>query len=55
LYIFKMRKNSVYETGSLVALDIMEVNPELGNPADLEQTVQIGCSLVRAALGETLL
>ena len=92
---------AVHETGRLVAVDLMEVNPTLGDQASLVQTVQvcvrcsvlfffgersflclfffafmgglerwasqcthlvlrpstlqIGCSLVRSALGETLL
>jgi len=46
---------AIYETGLLVALDLMEVNPSLANAADVEKTVAVGCSLVRAALGETLL
>jgi arginase len=45
----------VHETGLLVALDIMEVNPSLLGPGDVTQTVAVGCSLARAALGETLL
>lgn len=46
---------AVYETGLLCALDIMEVNPTLKDSASAEATVAIGCSLARAALGETLL
>lgn len=46
---------TIYETGCLVAMDLMEVNPTLGDSASLAQTVQVGCSLVRCALGETLL
>ncbi|RXW22337.1 hypothetical protein EST38_g3540 [Candolleomyces aberdarensis] len=46
---------AVYETGLLVALDLMEVNPSLKDPVDVEQTVAVGCSLLRSALGETLL
>jgi len=46
---------AIYETGSLVALDLMEVNPSLSDAASVTQTVAVGCSLVRAALGETLL
>ncbi|KAI9594415.1 arginase [Syncephalis fuscata] len=42
-------------TGQLVAMDMVEVNPSLGDMKALEQTVKIGCSLVRCALGETLL
>jgi len=46
---------AIYETGLLVALDLMEVNPSLAEVGDVERTVAVGCSLVRAALGETLL
>jgi len=46
---------AVYETGCLVALDLMEVNPSLADAPAVEQTVAVGCSLVRSALGETLL
>lgn len=45
----------VAETGCLVALDIMEVNPSLLDPRSVEMTVAAGCSLTRASLGETLL
>lgn len=33
----------------------MEVNPSLMQKRDAEQTIAIGCSLIRSALGETLL
>jgi len=46
---------ALHETGLLVAFDIMEVNPSLADAAAVEATVAVGCSLVRAALGETLL
>ncbi|KAL1407777.1 Arginase, catabolizes arginine to ornithine and urea [Vanrija albida] len=47
---------AIAETGNLVALDVVEVNPSLGeDAASVAQTVAIGCSLSRAALGETLL
>lgn len=46
---------AVAETGLLVGLDIMEVNPSLKDPDAVAQTVAVGCSLTRAALGETLL
>ncbi|KAH6561136.1 hypothetical protein BASA50_000136 [Batrachochytrium salamandrivorans] len=47
---------AVFETGCLVSMDLMEVNPALGSDlASLTQTVNVGCSLVRTALGETLL
>ncbi|KAI7866820.1 arginase [Spinellus fusiger] len=43
------------ETGLLVAADIMEVNPALENETAVFQTVQVGCSLARCCLGESLL
>ncbi|KAH8099560.1 Ureohydrolase [Cristinia sonorae] len=46
---------AIYETGCLVALDLMEVNPSLADAEAVKQTVAVGCSLVRSALGETLL
>lgn len=47
----------VHETGSLVAVDLVEVNPSLAPANDLgaHETVRAGCSLVRCALGESLL
>lgn len=46
---------AIWETGLLVALDLMEVNPTLLDANSVKQTVAVGCSLVRSALGETLL
>ncbi|PAV23813.1 arginase [Pyrrhoderma noxium] len=46
---------AVHETGCLVALDIMEVNPSLADADAVKATVAVGCSLARSALGETLL
>lgn len=47
----------VHETGSLVAVDLVEVNPSLAEPESMgaQETVRAGCSLVRCALGESLL
>ncbi|KAL1853585.1 hypothetical protein VTK73DRAFT_8927 [Phialemonium thermophilum] len=47
----------VHQTGSLVAVDLVEVNPSLAPPNDIgaHETVRAGCSLVRCALGESLL
>ncbi|KAH6984532.1 hypothetical protein BGZ61DRAFT_357666 [Ilyonectria robusta] len=45
---------SVHQTGNLVAVDLVEVNPKLASE-EAEQTIRAGCSLVRCALGETLL
>ena len=44
----------VHETGSLVALDLVEVNPRLEEQGATE-TVRAGVSIVRCALGDTLL
>jgi arginase len=47
---------AIAETGCLVAVDLMEVNPLLGaDEASWKQTVTVGCSLVRSSLGEMLL
>jgi len=48
----------VHATGSLVAMDLVEVNPTLEpgvNDIGAHETVRAGCSLVRCALGESLL
>lgn len=44
----------VHGTGSLIALDLVEVNPSLEADGAAE-TVRAGCSIVRCALGDTLL
>ncbi|KAK4556196.1 Arginase, catabolizes arginine to ornithine and urea [Recurvomyces mirabilis] len=44
----------VHETGSLVALDLVEVNPSLEEKGAAD-TVRAGVSIVRCALGDTLL
>ncbi|KAJ3077273.1 Arginase, catabolizes arginine to ornithine and urea [Podochytrium sp. JEL0797] len=46
---------ALHHSGSLVAVDIMEVNPALGSAEDRAKTVAVGCSLVRSMLGEGLL
>ncbi|KNZ52237.1 arginase [Puccinia sorghi] len=47
---------AIYETGCLVALDLMEVNPTLmTTEADVIQTLSVGQSLVRSAMGESLI
>ncbi|KAJ5539839.1 Arginase [Penicillium tannophilum] len=45
---------AVHETGNLVAMDLVEVNPSLESVGAAE-TIRAGCSLVRSALGDTLL
>ncbi|KAF7554176.1 hypothetical protein G7046_g6899 [Stylonectria norvegica] len=48
---------SVHQTGNLIAVDLVEVNPKLvtGEDVNAHETIRAGCSLVRCALGETLL
>lgn len=46
---------AIAETGLLVAADIMEVNPALEDTTSVFQTIQVGCSLSRCCLGESLL
>lgn len=47
---------ALHETGLLVSMDVVEVNPALAEDAHkLSQTVSVGCALIRSALGETLL
>ncbi|KAK7208432.1 hypothetical protein BZA70DRAFT_287736 [Myxozyma melibiosi] len=44
------------ETGNLVAMDIMECNPALGaDELSVKATIAAACSVVRCAMGETLL
>ena len=46
----------VHETGNLVAVDLVEVNPSLSTDLlGVSDTVRAGSSLVRCALGESLL
>lgn len=49
----------IHETGYLVAMDLVEVNPALSGdgPESIgaKETIRAGCSLVRCALGESLL
>ncbi|CAI6092980.1 unnamed protein product [Clonostachys chloroleuca] len=47
---------SVHETGNLIAVDLVEVNPYLASDEKGKQeTIRAGSSLVRCALGESLL
>lgn len=42
---------AIAETGLLIALDIMEVNPSLQDQKAVQDTVNVGRSLTRSALG----
>ena len=45
---------ALWDTGLVRAVDIVEVNPALGDHHQSKQTADIGNSLARASLGETL-
>ncbi|KAI9799167.1 MAG: Arginase, catabolizes arginine to ornithine and urea [Piccolia ochrophora] len=44
----------VHETGSLIAVDLVEVNPSIDD-VGAKETIRAGCSIVRCSLGESLL
>ncbi|CAF0824567.1 unnamed protein product [Rotaria sordida] len=44
---------ALHDTGRLVGLDMVELNPAIGDCH--EDTITIGCSLIRATFGESLL
>lgn len=49
---------ALHETGCLVAVDLVEVNPMLAaaeGELGVTETVRAGCSIVRCALGESIL
>jgi arginase len=46
---------AVAETGLLVGLDIVEVNPDLGTDEEKNQTVDVALKLIRSALGHQLI
>lgn len=46
---------SVFESGRLVGMDVVEVNPGLGTPEDVVITAKNAVDLVAAAFGQTLL
>ncbi|KAI9652837.1 MAG: Arginase, catabolizes arginine to ornithine and urea [Alyxoria varia] len=45
---------TVHETGSLIAMDLVEVNPSL-EAGGASETIRAGCSIIRCGLGDTLL
>jgi len=45
----------VCETGQLVSMDIVEVNPKLGSAEEVRKTVDTAVNLARFAFGQTLL
>lgn len=41
----------VYATGRLRAVDLVEINPALGDTSDRKRTLDAGMSILKAALG----
>lgn len=41
----------IHSTGRLRAVDLVEINPALGNDSDRKRTIEAGLSVLRAALG----
>lgn len=39
--------SQVYETGRLLSMDLVEVNPKIGSPADVDKTLQSGIDVVK--------
>jgi len=43
----------IYRTHRLNAIDLVEVNPEIGNERDVKLTVEAAIHIIQAALGYT--
>lgn len=41
----------IHQTGRLRAVDLVEINPALGNESDRKRTLEAGLSVLKAALG----
>ena len=46
---------AVHATGTLVGMDLVEVNPFLGDPTGVKQTFNTAIQMIETALGKTLL
>lgn len=44
---------TIYESGRLTGVDIVEVNPEIGTDADAKRTVESAIALLKASCGTT--
>lgn len=42
---------TIYSTGRLRAIDLVEINPALGNECDRKRTLEAGLCVLQAALG----
>lgn len=41
----------IHSTGRLRAIDLVEINPAVGNESDRKKTIEAGLSILKAALG----
>lgn len=46
---------ALYATGQIRSMDLVEVNPSIGTPDEVDRTVKHACSVIKAAFGDTLL
>ena len=46
---------AVAETGLLVGIDLVELNPDIGTPEDVQQSAEVTISVAKSCLGEELL
>lgn len=46
---------AVAETGLLVSMDMVEVNPLLATRAEADATIDLGVDLIRSSLGQNIL
>ena len=46
---------TIWDSQRLVSMDVVEVNPELGDSKDVSNTLESTCLLIQAALGRSLL
>eukprot|EP01116_Phalansterium_solitarium_P003475 TRINITY_DN14307_c0_g1_i1.p1 TRINITY_DN14307_c0_g1~~TRINITY_DN14307_c0_g1_i1.p1 ORF type:complete len:361 (+),score=109.68 TRINITY_DN14307_c0_g1_i1:136-1218(+) len=46
---------AVSETGQLVGLDVVEVNPAIGTPDQVAETAQVAVGIIKSALGQRLI
>jgi len=46
---------AISDTELLVGMDVVEVNPSIGSPSDVQKTVSVSIDLVKCALGDKYL
>lgn len=43
------------ETGTLVGLDLVELNPDIGTHEDVRSSTEVACIIAASALGSTII